>query len=133
MLKNHVFLKAVGIAETALKNGEEHPKMKALVQLITENHIDNKIIIFAQYRYTISKIVEVLNNAGLKAMAFVGKKEGVTQDQQMQVIKDFRDGKFNILVATSIGEEGLDIPSVDTVIFYEPITSSIRYVAVCEL
>ncbi len=126
MLKNKVFLKAMDIAENALKNGEEHPKMKALVKLITDKHIDNKIIIFAQYRYTISKIVEILGNAGLKAKAFVGKKDGVTQDQQMQVIKDFRDGKFNILVATSIGEEGLDIPSVDTVIFYEPITSSIR-------
>ena len=31
-----------------------------------------------------------------------------------------------MLVATSIGEEGLDIPSVDAVVFYEPIPNEIR-------
>jgi ERCC4-like helicases len=46
--------------------------------------------------------------------------------QQKQIIEDFRSGKFNILVASSIGEEGLDIPSVDVVVFYEPIPNEIR-------
>jgi Fanconi anemia group M protein len=59
-------------------------------------------------------------------MAFVGKKEGVTQETQKRVIEDFRARKFNVLVASSIGEEGLDIPSVDVVIFYEPIPNEIR-------
>jgi len=38
------------------------------------------------------------------------------------------NGELNVLVATSIAEEGLDIPTVDHVIFYEPIPSEIRYI-----
>ncbi|MEM3755228.1 MAG: helicase-related protein, partial [Candidatus Bathyarchaeia archaeon] len=52
----------------------------------------------------------------------------LTQQEQIKMLEDFRNGKLNVLVATSIAEEGLDIPSVDLVIFYEPIPSEIRYI-----
>jgi Fanconi anemia group M protein len=84
------------------------------------------VIVFAQYRSTIKKLVELFAANGISARAFVGKKNGVTQEQQQQTINDFRDGKFSVLVATSIGEEGLDIPAVDAVILYEPVPSEIR-------
>ena len=43
-------------------------------------------------------------------------------------MEKFREGEFNVLVATSIAEEGLDIPEVDLVVFYEPIPSEIRHI-----
>jgi Fanconi anemia group M protein len=54
--------------------------------------------------------------------------QGLTQQEQISMLEDFRNGKLNVLVATSIAEEGLDIPSVDLVVFYEPIPSEIRYI-----
>jgi Fanconi anemia group M protein len=54
--------------------------------------------------------------------------EGMTQEKQEQVLEEFRRGEFQVLVATSIAEEGLDIPEVDLVVFYEPIPSEIRYI-----
>jgi len=51
---------------------------------------------------------------------------GLSQKEQKQIIQDFRENKVNILIATSIGEEGLDIPEVSAVYFYEPIPSEIR-------
>ena len=51
---------------------------------------------------------------------------GLSQKKQIEIINDFKDGKHNVLVMSSVGEEGLDIPSVDLVIFYEPIPSAIR-------
>ena len=50
----------------------------------------------------------------------------MSQKEQIQTIEEFKKRKFNVLVATSIGEEGLDIPSVEYVIFYEPVPSEIR-------
>ena len=50
----------------------------------------------------------------------------MSQKKQISTLNDFREGKLNVLVATSVGEEGLDIPSADRVIFYEPVASEIR-------
>src|SRR5438552_18540249 len=53
---------------------------------------------------------------------------GLSQNEQMQILEDFRDGKHNVLVTTSIGEEGLHVPDVDHVIFYEAAPSEIRMI-----
>jgi Fanconi anemia group M protein len=106
--------------------GVEHPKVFKIIELLGGRLKDKTIIIFAQYRSTIKMIVKILNQYGIPAESFVGKKEGVTQAGQKVVIERFRAGEFRVLVSTSIGEEGLDIPSVDAVVFYEPIPSEIR-------
>jgi len=52
----------------------------------------------------------------------------MSQEDQALTLESFRNGEFDVLVATSIAEEGLDIPDVGLVIFYEPIPSEIRYI-----
>jgi Fanconi anemia group M protein len=52
----------------------------------------------------------------------------MTQEEQMRALRAFREGAYNVLVATSIGEEGLDIPECGLVVFYEPAVSGIRYI-----
>ncbi|MGN6632476.1 MAG: helicase-related protein, partial [Nitrososphaeraceae archaeon] len=94
---------------------------------------NSNVLIFTQYRDTARRIVQVLLENGIKASRFVGQAKrrgdvGMKQDEQTSVLDSFRNGEFNILVATSIAEEGLDIPEVDLVIFYEPIPSDIRYI-----
>ncbi len=126
ILANKPVINAMNIAKEALKNGEEHPKMSVAVDMIKKELKDKSIIMFTQYRSTAYKLAKMLNEHGISAREFVGKKEGVTQMQQQAAIKDFRENKFRVLVATSIGEEGLDIPGVDVVIFYEPIPNEIR-------
>jgi Fanconi anemia group M protein len=84
------------------------------------------MIVFVQYRAQIARIEKFLLEKEISAKQFVGKKDGITKKIQEQTIADFREGKFDVLVASSIGEEGLDIPAVDCVIFYEPVPSEIR-------
>ncbi len=126
ILANPNVVLANKVAMDALAQGFEHPKMFQIVNTIKKEYPSNSMIIFAQYRSTIKKLTDLLNHNGISAHSFVGKKDGVTQASQQQVIQDFRDKKFRALVATSIAEEGLDIPSVDVVMFYEPVASEIR-------
>src|SRR5215203_1271623 len=127
---------------------KEHPKILHLLQLIKDHHrhelssinnvrnspnIKSKILVFTQYRDTAKHIVEVLEKNDIKTSRFVGQAkrigdEGMKQDEQAEVLESFRNSDFDVLVATSIAEEGLDIPEVDLVIFYEPIPSEIRYI-----
>ena len=110
----------------------KHPKMIRLKELLKEEFSKNKdfkTIIFTQFRDTGAKIVEEIKEIA-NARLFVGQQKksstGMSQKQQIEVLNEFREDKFNVIVMTSVGEEGLDIPSVDQVIFYEPIPSAIR-------
>jgi Fanconi anemia group M protein len=67
---------------------------------------------------------------GIPAGILIGKagKDGLKQKKQIETVQKFRDGEFNVLVATRVGEEGLDIAEVNQVIFYDNIPSSIRFI-----
>ncbi|MCH8329763.1 MAG: hypothetical protein IIB81_05240 [Nanoarchaeota archaeon] len=113
----------------------EHPKLIELQKIVEKEVKESKkkMIVFNQYRDSAVDIVEKLNSIpDVSAKLFVGQLKkggtGLSQKEQKAVLDDFRAGKFNVLVATSIGEQGLDIPQVDMVIFYEPIPSAIRQI-----
>jgi len=127
-LNNDNIQKGKSMIEYLKKNGEEHPKLDKLRDLIGDMDDDEKALVFTQYRDSTEKIAEELNTEGLKAVKFIGQQgdKGMSQTKQAEVLQAFEDGKFNVVVSTSIGEEGLDIPAVDYVIFYEPVPSGIR-------
>ncbi|PIN86511.1 DEAD/DEAH box helicase [Candidatus Woesearchaeota archaeon CG10_big_fil_rev_8_21_14_0_10_44_13] len=116
------------------EQGIEHPKTEELKRLIAAELNDGtKMIIFTQYRDTASKIEQEINSMErVKAKIFVGQAKkngtGLSQKQQKEMLEEFSTSQFNILIATSVAEEGLDIPKVDVVIFYEPIPSAIRHI-----
>ena len=127
------FKSALILTRNLKKAGIQHPKVIELKKILTNlvENPDKKIIVFSQYRDSISYLVEEINKIeGAKAEMFVGqakkKGRGLSQKEQIKLIDEFRDNKFNVLVMSSVGEEGLDIPSVDTVIFYEPVPSAVR-------
>ena len=65
---------------------------------------------------------------------FVGQSDGadgmpgMAPKQQLARLEEFRNGTHNVLICTSVGEEGLDVPSATTVILYEPVASAIRMI-----
>ncbi|MCK4714209.1 MAG: DEAD/DEAH box helicase, partial [Candidatus Aenigmarchaeota archaeon] len=121
---------AMHLTHSLYEEGASHPKVGRLLGIVSQQlskKSDSRIIVFANYRDSVKEIVESLGQVD-RAMPveFVGQREGMTQKEQAQRLRDFSEGKHNILVCTSIGEEGLDIPSMDIAIFYEPVPSGIR-------
>jgi Fanconi anemia group M protein len=90
------------------------------------------VIVFAHYRETADRVTQDLARIpGLRPVRFVGQAShgndiGLSQKEQVEILEKFKAGEVNVIVATSIGEEGLDIPQVDLVVFYEPVPSEIR-------
>jgi len=113
----------------------EHPKIQQIVTIVKEQlncNKESKIIVFTHYRDTSLYVFKQLQNlATAKPVRFIGQAgkegdKGLTQKEQIDIIRRFKKGEYNVLIATSVAEEGLDIPSTDLVVFYEPVPSEIR-------
>lgn len=135
LVADPLFVEAKAIVDSLAKAGVEHPKIERLRRIVVERAIGSglKTIIFNQYRDTAAHIVEELSAIpGCTPKLFVGQAKkrgtGMSQKEQRAMLDEFREGEFNVLVATSVAEEGLDIPKVDLVIFYEPVPSAIRHI-----
>jgi Fanconi anemia group M protein len=118
--------------EHAVGKPENNP-VDFSMQGVSPDLNQKKILIFAQYRDTLEEITNLLNENGIQAKGFYGQsnkknQKGLNQDKQLSILGDFKKGLFPVLVATSVAEEGLDIPNVDLVVFYEPVPSEIRFI-----
>ncbi|MCL7476195.1 MAG: DEAD/DEAH box helicase [ANME-2 cluster archaeon] len=112
-----------------------HPKLDAVREIVSEQlnkKPDSRVIIFTNYRDMSELVTQSLEEVeGVRPVRFVGqaskyKDTGLTQKQQVDILDQFKSGEYNTLVATSVAEEGLDIPATDLVLFYEPVPSEIR-------
>ncbi|HKW42834.1 MAG TPA: DEAD/DEAH box helicase [Thermoplasmata archaeon] len=132
------FLKHAKVQEAIQLSREteiEHPKLAKTAWIVREQLMkkpESRIIVFAHYRGTADRLTQDLARIpGVRPTRFVGQASrgddiGLSQKEQVDILKQFREGAVNVIVATSIGEEGLDIPQVDLVVFYEPVPSEIR-------
>ncbi|WP_255169329.1 DEAD/DEAH box helicase [Natrononativus amylolyticus] len=110
-----------------------HPKYRKTRMLLAETlglEGGERVIVFTESRDTAEALTEFLNTS-FDAKRFVGQgdregSDGMTQNQQQEVLDQFRAGEFEVLVSTSVAEEGLDVPEVDLVLFYEPVPTAIR-------
>ncbi|KAF9459485.1 hypothetical protein BDZ94DRAFT_1300548 [Collybia nuda] len=136
-LRNDPLFQAV-MCELEIQHSQRfstHPKMDRLKALIVQHFAENignegteaeetKVMVFVTFRQVVDEIVETLNSEQplIRATKFIGQgtdkqgKKGMAQKEQLEIIKKFKKGEFNVIVATSIGEEGLDIGEVDLIL-----------------
>lgn len=121
-----------------------HPKMDYMINAILKHFSEaedmdekrsTRIIVFSEFRDSTNEIVRYLDRHRplIRPSAFIGQAagrdhKGMTQKEQGEVMRKFREGEFNALVCTSIGEEGLDIGEVDLIVMYDCKKSPIRLV-----
>ncbi len=129
LLADEQFKAAIIRTNSLYEQQIEHPKLTELKRIVKHENA-TKLIIFSQYRDTAVKIKEELDSIKVASEIFVGqtkkKETGLSQKEQKAMLERFRNDEFRVLIATSIGEEGLDIVNVGVVMFYEPIPSAIR-------
>ncbi|QKY16798.1 DEAD/DEAH box helicase [Halorubrum sp. CBA1229] len=110
-----------------------HPKFSKARILLAETlgiNEGERAILFTESRDTAEALVEFLS-ASFDVRKFVGQgdkegSDGMSQKQQQETLDEFKAGEFEVLVSTSVAEEGLDVPEVDLVCFYEPVPTAIR-------
>jgi len=122
------FTQAILLANAAQEKGIEHSKIPKLKEILQS--IEGKALVFTSYRDSVDVIYQKLTEMGISAGFLIGKagETGLKQKKQIETIQNFRDGVYKVLIATRVGEEGLDISEVNHVIFYDNVPSSIRYV-----
>ena len=128
LLRKEDFIKAVKLSS---ESRVEHPKISKVMSLVSQTiaeRPESKVMVFAQYRDMCELLVQKLSGLRNVSVAkLIGQsKGGLKQREQKELLDRFRSGECNILVSTSVGEEGLDVASTDLVIFYEPVPSGIR-------
>lgn len=152
LIQDPNFGKAIYLAREAEKHGLEHPKLKKVTDIIKKELGQNgqtklqsdryvkdadqkssKIMVFTQYRDSLEMIHQKLEKEEIKSAKFFGQasrdgEKGLTQKEQKEIIKAFKIGEYDVLLSTSVAEEGIDIPAVDLVILYEPVPSEVRMI-----
>ena len=122
-----------------------HPKLEYLQSVVMNHFLDagdgrgasdpssTRVMVFSHYRDSAEEIARVLkrNDPMIRPHVFVGQasskgSDGMDQKKQLDIIQKFQTGIYNTLVATSIGEEGLDIGEVDLIVCYDASASPIR-------
>ncbi|PIA47286.1 hypothetical protein AQUCO_01400156v1 [Aquilegia coerulea] len=138
--RNEMIWKAKHLMEQNLSHGAPNPKLLKMIEILIDHFKTNdpknsRVIIFSNFRGSVRDIMNSLSSIGesVKAAEFIGQSsgktlKGQTQKIQQAVLQKFRAGGYNIIVATSIGEEGLDIMEVDLVICFDANVSSLRMI-----
>jgi Fanconi anemia group M protein len=110
-----------------------HPKFRRTRVLLAQTlgiGGGERVIVFTESRDTAEALTEFLSES-FETRRFVGQgdkdgSDGMTQTEQQETLDQFRAGEFEVLVSTSVAEEGLDVPEVDLVLFFEPVPTGIR-------
>ncbi|MFX1560954.1 MAG: ERCC4 domain-containing protein, partial [Promethearchaeota archaeon] len=125
------------LLEALIENGHRHPKADAILEIVSEQlsvDLDSRILIFTRFRDTSVEVCETLEQLeDARVSRFVGQSsrrsdKGFSQKKQVEILNGFRNNEFNVLVATQVGEEGLDIPECNLVVFYDCVPSVVPYI-----
>ncbi|NHI83495.1 MAG: DEAD/DEAH box helicase [Candidatus Thorarchaeota archaeon] len=137
LISRSEFRQFQSLLQALLSNGYRHPKSDAILELVSEQlsvDLDSRVLVFTRFRDTAAEVVETLEQLeDARVSRFVGQSsrgsdKGFTQKKQVKILEGFRNNEYNVLVATQVGEEGLDIPECNLVVFYDCVPSVVPYI-----
>jgi superfamily II DNA/RNA helicase len=103
---------------------DEKRRTELLRHLITGNHWE-RVLVFVATRYAAQHVAWKLHQAGIFASPFHGD---MSQGARQQVLTEFKNGQWDVLVTTDLASRGIDIEQLAVVVNYDLPRSAVDYV-----
>ncbi|MGM0451957.1 MAG: DEAD/DEAH box helicase [Thermodesulfobacteriota bacterium] len=102
----------------------QHQKTPLLLKLLQQTTTDS-VLVFTRTKHRAKRLGEQLSRAGYRAASLQGN---LSQNRRQDAISGFRDGTYQIMVATDIAARGIDIANVSHVINYDIPNTADAYI-----
>lgn len=103
------------VEQDVIEAKDKAHKIELLTELLQQEGYE-KVLVFGETKFGVQRLSDHLHNSGITSVAIHGNKN---QSQRTKALKQFRDERVRVLVATDVAARGLDIPNVTHVINFD--------------
>lgn len=103
------------VEQNVIEARDKTHKVELLTDLLGQKEYD-KVLVFGETKFGVQRLSDYLDNSGIPSVAIHGNKN---QSQRARALKQFKDGRVRVMVATDVAARGLDIPNVSHVINFD--------------
>lgn len=103
------------IEQNVIEAHDKAEKIKILTDMLKKGEYE-KVLVFGETKFGVQRLSDHLDNSGISSIAIHGNKN---QSQRARALKQFKDGRVKVMVATDVAARGLDIPNVSHVINFD--------------
>ena len=103
------------IEQDVIEYRDKGHKIDLLTEMLLKPEYE-KVLIFGETKFGVQRLSDHLDNSGIPSIAIHGNKN---QSQRARALKQFKDGRVRVMVATDVAARGLDIPNVSHVINFD--------------
>jgi len=104
------------IEQDVIEAYDKTNKVEILTEMLRESSVYDKVLVFGETKFGVQRLSDHLDNSGIPSIAIHGNKN---QSQRARALKQFKDGRVRVMVATDVAARGLDIPNVSHVINFD--------------
>jgi ATP-dependent RNA helicase RhlE len=103
------------VEQDVIEVRDKTQKLEMLTNMLSNKEYE-KVLIFGETKFGVQRLSDHLDNSGIPSAAIHGNKN---QSQRQRALKQFKDERVRVLVATDVAARGLDIPNVTHVINFD--------------
>jgi len=104
------------IEQDVIEARDKTHKVELLTEMLQDRTLYDKVLVFGETKFGVQRLSDHLDNSGISSIAIHGNKN---QSQRARALKQFKDGRVRVMVATDVAARGLDIPNVSHVINFD--------------
>lgn len=104
------------IEQDVIEARDKAHKIELLTEMLSDSQTYDKVLVFGETKFGVQRLSDHLDNVGIPSIAIHGNKN---QSQRQRALKQFKDGRVRVMVATDVAARGLDIPNVSHVINFD--------------